>query len=96
MPGSFGYAARTHCGLLLFSFLSCLSNRKNDSSCNNRVKCQKTIARGMNHASKCILSLALEPNRSFELGLNSESADIVQSATGAPLEPVVSRFKTRP
>jgi hypothetical protein len=49
----------------------------------------------MNHASRTFLSLALEPNREFELGLNSESADIVQSATGAPLEPVVYKFRTR-
>ncbi len=42
----------------------------------------------------CVLPVALEPGRDYQLGLNSHSHINFQSKWGVPLEPVVYRFQT--
>jgi hypothetical protein len=43
----------------------------------------------------CTLPVALQPDKSYRLGLNSPSFKNFKSREGVPLEPVVYRFKTR-
>ena len=43
----------------------------------------------------CTLSVALEPDREYELGLNSLSHNNFQSQSGVPLPPVLYTFRTR-
>jgi hypothetical protein len=47
-----------------------------------------------NHRT-CTLPVALEPGKSYRVGLNSPSFKNFTSREGIPLEPIVYRFKTR-
>jgi beta-lactamase regulating signal transducer with metallopeptidase domain len=44
----------------------------------------------------CTLPVVLEPNKQYQLGLNSRSFKNFASAEGVPLEPVVYEFRTSP
>lgn len=44
----------------------------------------------------CVLPIALQPNSSYRLGLNSPSFKNFRSESGVPLTPVVYKFSTGP
>ncbi len=51
-------------------------------------------ARWLRDARTCLMPVALEPGKTYAIGLNSPSHINFQSKWGVPLEPVVYKFKT--